>query len=216
MRDVTVGYVRGEKVDGHFFESMLKLVMTEPRIYEVHGVISGPAVALTRNKVVARFLYDTPKSQWLWFVDTDMTFDPDILARLLKAANPLTKPVVGGLCFAADTFGGQIKPTLFTGDDPEDILWDYPRDTMQKVWATGAACLLIHRSVLERMAEHYTPAPWFADEIAGGKMRSEDRTFCARLAELGIPLYVHTGIRLGHSKVKPVTEADYLAARRAS
>lgn len=211
-KDVVVGYVRGEKVDGHYFESMLKLVMTNQRILEVHGVISGPAVALMRNKVCARVLYETD-AQWLLFIDTDMKFEPDLLDRLLKAAHPFLRPVVGGLCFAADTFGGQIKPTLYTGDGPGDVLWDYPRDQLIKIPETGAACLLIHRSVLDKLAGHYTPMPWFADELQNGKQVSEDRVFCRRLKEVGIPLHVHTGVKLGHSKVQPIGEAHYLASR---
>lgn len=211
-QDVVVGYVRGERVDGHYFESMLRLVMTERRILEVHGVVSGPAVALMRNKVCARMLYHT-RAEWLLFVDTDMSFDVDLLARLVSSAHPVLRPVVGGLCFSADTFGGQIKPTLYTGDGPDDIMWDYPADTLVKVHATGAACLLIHRSTLDQLAARYTPMPWFADELHDGRQVSEDRTFCRRLKETGIPLWVHTGIKLGHSKVHAVGEAHYRAAR---
>lgn len=213
MRDVVVTYVRGEKVDGHFMESLLALQGSEPRIAEVYGRVSGPAVALMRNLCIVHFLYETT-AQWLWMVDTDMTFEPDIVKRLLRAANPDTKPVVGGLCFSADTLGGQVKPTLYAGDTLTDVVHDYPRDTMLRVGGTGAACLLMHRRALEAF-DRYAPMPWFADEIHDGLSVSEDKVFCLRLRALGIPLFVHTGVRLGHCKVRPVVEADYLAARAA-
>src|SRR3954451_3931639 len=51
-----------------------------------------------RNRVTAHFL-DKTETEWLWWVDADMGFEPDTLTRLLDAADPDARPVVGALCF---------------------------------------------------------------------------------------------------------------------
>lgn len=210
-RDVVVSYVRGEKVDGKFLESMLRLQGTEARIAEVYGRISGPAVALMRNLLVLHFLHETD-ADWLWMVDTDMGFEPDIVSRLIHSANPDTKPVVGGLCFADGDYGGPIKPTLYNGELLDEVLYDYRRDTMNRVGGTGAACLLMHRKALTRF-DMCAPMPWFADEIVDGIAISEDKTFCRRLRALGIPLWVDTAVKLTHRKVGDLDEPMYLRQR---
>ncbi len=206
-----MSYVRGEKVDGAFFESMLRLQGSEPRIVEMYGRTSGPAVALMRNLLVVHFLYETD-ADWLWMVDTDMTFEPDIVSRLIRSANPDTKPVVGGLCFAEGNYGGPMIPTLYQGEDMNDVAHDYPRDRMYRVAGTGAACLLMHRKALMAF-DREAPMPWFNDEIHNGLAVSEDKVFCRRLRALGIPLWVDTSVKLGHRKVAALTEERYLEQR---
>lgn len=210
-RDLVVSYVRGEKVDGRFLESMLRLQGTEPRIAEIYGRISGPAVALMRNLLVVHFLYETD-ADLLLMVDTDMTFTPEDVALLLKSVNPDTKPVVGGLCFADGDYGGAMKPTLYNGDLLDEVVYDYRRDAMNRVGGTGAAFLLMHRRALMAF-DREAPMPWFCDEIVNGIAVSEDKTFCRRLRALGIPLWVHTGARIGHVKTRVLDEAGYLAER---
>lgn len=210
-RDVVVSYVRGKRVHGEFMECLLRLQGTEPRVAEIYGRISGPAVALMRNLLVVHFLYETD-ADWLWMVDTDMTFEPDIVARLIRSANPDTKPVVGGLCFAEGDYGGPMKPTLYNGDLLDEVVLDYRRDAMNRVGGTGGACLLMHRKALMAF-DREAPMPWFADEIVDGLHISEDKTFCRRLRALGIPLWVDTSVKLGHLKELALTEERYLAER---
>ena len=74
--------------------------------------------------------------------------------------------------------------------------------------ATGAAFLLIHRSALKAMAErNFNEAfPFFQETQNGDKPVSEDLTFCLRLASLGIPVHVHSGVKIGHHKTYVITE----------
>src|SRR5262245_58660550 len=56
-------------------------------------------IAHNRN-FAARLFLDKTDHEWLWFVDTDMGFEPDSVHRLLEVADSVTAPVVGALCFA--------------------------------------------------------------------------------------------------------------------
>lgn len=170
------------------------------------GIVSG------RNSIAAMFLDDT-ECEWLFMVDSDMGFAPDTVDRLIAAADPDERPVVGGLCFSLrrdipGEFYGQkfvVVPTCYEYVDTETevgfrSIIDYPRNTLIPVSGTGAACLLIHRSALEkvraRAGDH-----WF-DHVThpGGTTFSEDLSFCVRLAAEGIQLHVHTGVRTTHDK----------------
>jgi cephalosporin hydroxylase len=186
----------------------------------------------TRNYAVRLFL-DRPEladAEWLWMVDTDMGFEADLLERLLAVADPDTAPVVGALAFAMmetgpDGFNGhrfQIVPTMYMlgttaeGHGSFCFYGPYPADTMVQVAGTGAACVLIHRSVLERVRAHVDAGgrrwgdTWF-DQVADSRnsVVGEDLSFCLRLQALGIPIFVHTGVQTSHHRQVWITEQDY-------
>ena len=184
------------------------------------GVVEG------RNQAVKEFLHNSD-AEWLWFVDSDMGWDPDALEKLMSVADPVERPIVGGLCFGFGPISDRLDhaqavvkkpfPTILDFGDTEDDFafrprWGYLPNVPQRCDATGAAMLLIHRSVLERM-EAESPGAWF-DRIKHPKAKSmwgEDTSFCARAKLLGIPVWVHAGVRTSHSKVVFVTETVYMA-----
>jgi hypothetical protein len=92
---------------------------------------SSANISTGRCRIVEQFLAHPAQPDWLWMVDADMTFPDDILDRLLSAADPKTKPIVGGLCFGvrpvqvdgvehfSECLGTVLElfPTIFTLDD---------------------------------------------------------------------------------------------------
>lgn len=174
-----------------------------------------------RTDIVRDFL--TLDADWLLMIDTDMTFSPDLVDRLVDAAHPTLRPIVGGLCFAfmADQ-SRRFWPTLFAyvpGSDALRRLTTYPEDSLVPVAATGAAAMIVHRNVLEAMETRFAgPRPWFAEtetaptpEAPQGDVLSEDITFCLRAQACGFPVLVHTGIKLGHLKSFEANEDAFLA-----
>jgi len=181
--------------------SMIATVLHSPAL---RGVIhrSSPRVPAARNYLVQEFL--SSSMDWLWFVDTDMEFPPDALDRLLAAADPVSRPVVGGLCFSLKD--REVSSTLMrknTDGVTYSIAIGWPLNEVMEVDATGAACLLIHRSLLEQMREAFPgPNHWFADEVHDGCDIGHDVIFCERVKALGHPVCVHTGVNVGHLKVE--------------
>lgn len=207
-----VGYIHPGSVRAEFCASLLAVCMEGPvPIRSVLAVGSGPNISHARNMVCRQFLEDG-QAPWLFMCDTDMWFGPDIIGRLIAAADPLERPVVGALCFSqnTDAGGGEPYPTMYElTESPEgDLAFvrykRWPEDACVRVAGTGAAALLIHRSVLERVekagGERERAAPWFRESVTGGALMGEDLTFCLRCAAAGIPVHVHTGIRAGHMK----------------
>lgn len=178
-----------------------------------------------RNQVAAQLLGEPEHIEWLFFVDADMGFAPDVLDRLHAAADPVERPIVGALCFAqretkSDGMNGfrcEARPTLYQWIEHPDGVnrftgsAHYPVNTLVEVAATGAACVLIHRSVFEKVAEEYGPI-WF-DRVRRpeGGLLGEDISFFARCGAVQIPVFVHTGIRATHFKQLWLGEADFWA-----
>lgn len=230
---VVAAYVHSKQVTYSWHHSMVELIgwdMTN------HGrIIRGGYIAMhcgtdglveSRNKAVMDFLAEG-RAEWLWWVDTDMGFPPDTVDRLVAAADPTERPIVGGLCFSQreetpDGAGGwrcRATPTVFDWTKIDDkqgfaVRWDYPQDTVVKCAGTGSACILIHRSVLERIADKFGPV-WYnrAPNPTTGQLISEDLSFCMRAGAIGIPVYVHTGVRTTHMKPIWLGEEDYLSQR---
>lgn len=203
-----IGYVRGRLVDGEFCESLLGIVMEgRTPLDAVLAKTSGPNISTGRNQVVREFL-DRYSAPWLFMCDTDMVLKPDTIDRLIAAADPAERPVLGALAFSQNADGPPFS-TMYelTEQDGRLAFTRYsiwPEDTCVRVSATGAACLLIHRDALEAVEKHAgdIAAPWFRETAIGAPLAlmGEDLTFCLRCAAAGIPVHVHTGVRAGHMK----------------
>lgn len=222
---VAVGYCHGIDVGAGFANSLASLLIHEltgptERLRQFLPTYSGVNISNGRNEIVRAFL--SGDCEWLWMLDADMTFRRDILDQLMDAADATRFPVVGALCFGVHN--NDLFPTLYgvmenpeTGK-PGTVRFDtYPRNTLFPVVATGAACLLIHRSALERMAERgfNQTYPWFQETEFNGAPCGEDMTFCFRLAQLGIPVHVHTGAECGHQKAYVLSASMYREQRQA-
>jgi hypothetical protein len=139
--------------------------------------------------------------------DTDMVFDPDVIGRLVKAADPVARPVVGALCYSQNTDGGDPYPTMYELAERDGQLCfvryaAWRKGDVVQVTATGAAALLIHRTALEAVEKHAgdAAAPWFRESPVGSALVGEDMTFCLRLGAAGIPVHVATSVKAGHMK----------------
>lgn len=229
---VVIAYIHPGQVSAYFTESMQTTRLADVaaadlgrrprRIVNILQEWSSANVSDARNKVTARFLDTrTPAGEtvgdWLLWVDSDMQWEPEALDLLLESAHPTERPIVGGLCFGMAH--EELVPTIYQWartDDGELVTYrvgNYERDALVRCAATGAAFLLIHRSVLEAMREAaFNPAfPFFQEVQMGARPVGEDIAFCVRAGQLGFPVYVDTRAKIGHHKSALLTEAKYLA-----
>lgn len=183
-------------------------------------------MASSRNSGVRQFLEtDAP---YLFWIDTDMGFRPDIIERLWRAGEHLSLRVIGALCYTvnrgfADGMNGhdtRAIPTILDwrsdgrGFTPQ---LDYEEDSLIRCDATGSAALLIHRSCFERIKEaegevwyHRIKSPMSAEFFG------EDLSFCLRLRKLNIPVYIDTGVETSHAKTAWVSSRQYRLERLSS
>ena len=227
---VAIAYVHPTELSAYFMQSMDDL-RTWDLAHGRHLVgtfrqVSSANITNARNDLVTRFLNDCD-ADWLWFLDADMVFEPDTLHQLLVNADPVKAPIVGGLCFGMD--GPSLFPTLYflvrdpdTGEAGMVRPPQYDADTLVQVNATGAACLLIHRSVLlamrkavdEKHPQFSAAYPFFMEKELDGKPSGEDITFCLRAQILGFNIHVDTGVAIGHHKSIILTEQMFLAQQK--
>lgn len=230
---VVIGYCYAAEIKPAFNESLMDLLVYDMafhrRIVDGGGRLATKAsanLAGPRNGIVKRFLAEST-AEWLWMLDTDMVFGPDTLERLLEFADPDKAPIVGGLCFSIDN--GRLFPTLYglAGDEanPQVVRYhEWPPDSMMQVAATGTGCLLIHRRALEAVRDFEPPGipgqrgfnpafPWFQETNHFAEPVGEDITFCWRAGLAGMPVYVNTGVHIGHVKEHMLTIDLYLAQR---
>lgn len=181
-------------------------------------------VTRSRNTLVSNFL-DMPQATHLLFVDADISFSPDQVARMLQFGEPLVAglyplKVLDWQQAAGRGRAGQEEDALYycglpcTGEERED------RDGFVTGHYAGTGFMLIAREVLETMTaayaglgysgtHAYTEGPrsnrqhyaLFDCLIEPGTRTylSEDFAFCWRWRQLGGKVWLDTRGRLTHT-----------------
>ena len=138
------------------------------RLTEIHDA-AGPYIHDNRSRVARYFLEETDK-QWLWFLDNDIEFEPDALDQLLEAAEEHDVRILGAPY--PNAYGkseAYLSWLVFTPDGikalPESVLEDQTDPV--EITAIGMGCTLIHRDVLQDVADMHGGDPWdtFAADI---------------------------------------------------
>jgi hypothetical protein len=187
--------------------SLLRTARFHPQVYVGDVSAQDPEICAARNTAVKLFLDHPSGAEWLWSVDTDMVWQPDDLPALLALADPVERPIIG-----AAYVSSRRQLTWRTVDESGVHVAKRPanRGRTLQVACLGMGFTLIHRSVLERMAEAYADDPWhwFGNDVLelGGKRArvSEDFTFCARAIRLGFSVW-GGGVCVEHRKTMPLT-----------
>lgn len=174
-------------------------------------------VEYARNLCVQAFLAD-PQADRLLFIDDDMK-PPVNWAQMLDLMEARSVPAVSGLAFGWQGSGATRAPQILT------VMYDRNAETGVyetvtpkaatpfTVDAVGAACLLLRRSLVEKVAK-----PWFKTEYGdlGQVLLGEDVYFCQRVNEAGEKFLIDPTVQFGHEKsVDLLDVATYgMSARR--
>jgi len=150
-------------VHASFAATILTVAMAEPRLKGIaHG--GGSQRLESMNNAIENFLTMPMDYEWFWIVDTDQTFPPGSLTTLLNYAEQTGATMVSGLSYA--WFPKKTPPMkphgllVFNDDgqrrlerigDARSISLPYEMDTVSE------GCLLLHRSLLQEMANEYSP-----------------------------------------------------------
>lgn len=198
---VGLGFIHGGTWRAEFGWSLLALDRS-PQLRCIGDVIgeAGPYIPDNRNRVHRRFVEDTDL-EWLWWLDIDIAFPPDIIDALLHHADPIERPILGALYFnrmgGANSDGNWFPCWLRQYEDLEmAIVPDVTIGDVVPLTTVGLGCTLIHRSVIEAVgkAHEQDPWPWFGHDVVttpdmGITRVGEDITFCRRARNLGFPVH---------------------------
>ena len=107
----------------------------------------------------------------------------------------------------------QPMPCIFneTGNEYEvTYLHPLPKNQIVKVDNAGMGLVMMHKSVLARLNEHFPDDFWFGENNARGeKFIGEDIAFFRKVKAAGVPVYAHTGVLAKHMKRFAFDDAYY-------
>lgn len=154
-------------------------------------------------------LVDNMKGDFLLQLDTDITFDPDILGRMLRKMDQFNVDVLAGLYL----YKNPPHPPVAYGYDPvkkaKTILGDWQKDAdLIRLRSSGGGCLLVRKRVFDKIKTKLGQSP-FDIYFDGDAPLSEDHSFFERCWKLKIPVYASPDIWVNHLIYKPLTEKDY-------
>jgi hypothetical protein len=181
-----------------FVDSLMQLQKPEGT---VTCTLRGSLTALARNQLV-----DIAKKNGfthIFFMDSDMTFPPDTLIKLLAH----DKDFVGGTYYERYA---PYRPTLMKElpDEPEEYTVVDPRGKTDliEVDGIGAGCTLIKLSVFEGMETPYYD--YRLDKIGEReKFWAEDIHFCAKVRKKGVQIWADPTVKCAHLLSEfPITE----------
>lgn len=156
---------------------------------------------LARKHIVDTFLGD-----WVLMLDTDHSFSPDLLIRMLALKKKYKCRVLSAIYQYKHPPHGPVAGFWREDGKPTPLIdWDRRGDIVD-VGTVGAGCLLVDRSVFNEIKTKLNEDP-FAIRLG----LSEDYSFCERCKELDIPISLALQIECHHLVRSPLSIRDYVA-----
>jgi hypothetical protein len=187
--DVLMGFCHNGSVATPFMNSMLGAFMEDmarpiqkglPRRLTEYHDCGGPYIHDNRARI-AKYFLDHTDYQWLWMLDNDIQFPADSLYRMLSAAEAHEAPILGALYW--NQYPGSECFTSWLLISPGKGIRALPYapvlpGQLPEVTAVGMGCTLIHRDVLQDVADMHEDDPWdtFGADIL---LELEDGAFIA-------------------------------------
>lgn len=154
--------------------------------------ICGSLIYDARNKLAAQAIQlDTDFILWL---DSDMTFEPDTLVRLLKDAEENDLDIVSGLYFRRSSPYTPVAFETFDIVDDEAKFTHYNGELtgLHEVEGVGFGCLLMSTQVVFDVFGKY------GDCFSPIAKVGEDLSFLWRARQIGYKTYLDADIKCGH------------------
>ena len=187
--------------ESDFSECLTELVLHH-RSDEIEVKYLKATLVYDARNQITRYALENGGYDYILWLDSDMTFNEDLLDRLIDdiegKEDGVRKMAVTGLCFGRRP---PFKPCIYSKLDVQtngqmvlpvcENWYDYPRDSMFEVEACGFACLLMRMEMLEAMGIY--GVPFFP---VGGL--GEDLTFCWRARKLDMKFHCDSRLKIGH------------------
>lgn len=206
------------KVDNDFFQSCMALQKTGPfevEIFQTKRIV----VHYARERIVEAVL-KAGHFDYIWWLDDDMTFPPDTLARLLAHR----KPVVTAVAYqrrepyAPCIFDWSPLPKHEQGAVAKSIaevggFYEHVHNAehtgLRKIDGCGSACTLVATSVYKQL-DASGKRPFYSNKSFG-----EDLYFTRLCNEAGIPIYADTDLIIGHLGDPVLVDEGHVARYKA-
>lgn len=174
--------------------SLLALVAHSKHDFHILVAERGYTIAENRNYCVIQAQKNA--SDYLFFIDDDMTFPPDTLDRLLAHQ----KEVVGvnsySRCLPLSSTVGLMNDKGEYKHPERYPAWEMKiPDELFRCYFVGAGVLLIDMKVFTQIKSPYFH---FTTDKNGQVVNGEDGTFCKKVKDAGMDIYCDGTIEVGH------------------
>jgi len=121
---------------------------------------------------------DELKAEHILWLDSDMTFPPNVIIRLLKHKKDV-------ICATYSKRVPPFHPTAFQSINPVRPV-DLNHNGLEVVKYAGMGCMLVKASIIDHLPSPHYPLQWDAQAHC---WHGEDMGFCDQLDKEGIKLY---------------------------
>lgn len=186
---VTVSIPSNRNIQPQTAECVMKLVAHGGYDFHILVASEGYTIAENRNYIAVQAV--NAGSDYLLMVDDDMTFEPDLIDRLVAVGKDIV-----GVAYHPRAETGEIIKYL---DETHIVKLEHSDDPKYKepfaCHATGTGIILIRCEIFRKITR-----PWFAFEYheTGQCKKGEDWYFCEKAKEFGIETWVEPRVKVGH------------------
>jgi hypothetical protein len=214
---ITLAWCDNGMVEGKFAESLITVVVDG--IFNglpISNVIRNSGIQISRQRqMLLDEWYDNHKSDWLFWVDSDVILTLDVIGNICKTASKDTHPIVSGVYFVSKEMDGSLPvvlPVIYDEFEKNKVMSHHPLPTNEviKIDGSGMGLVIMHRSVVAKLREKYgNEISFFAEnDLKGDSFVGEDISFFRKCNALDIPIHAHTGAIAKHIKKSP-WDLDY-------
>lgn len=173
-----------------FFTSFACMDKPESYTLLVPKFPHGPwnmSIADARNSLVEQAQMEG--ARYLLMLDTDQTYPPDTLTKLLSHHVDICGVRVHRRWMPFDPIFLRGELGKYQNVSDEEA---YSGDLIE-IDATGTGCLLFDMQIGDKI-----PGKWFEFSTVEGKPVGEDINFCSKARQAGVKIFVDTSIEVGH------------------
>lgn len=168
----------------------------------------GSLIYTSRNELARRAVED--EADYVFWLDSDMVFEPDALQKLMKHIEA-GKDMVTGLYFRRVP---PFSPVLFRHLDinEERAIWsefETIPDELFKVEGCGFGCVLMRTEIFMDVASR------FGDMFGPLNGVGEDLSFCWRAKQCGFEIWCDPSVEMGHVGYTMINRSFFNNFRKA-
>ena len=181
------------------------------RVGEVGFSVSSSSLVYDARNNLAKQALDGGFDRILW-LDSDMSFKPDLFEKLSKDMDEEGLDIVGGIYFARKAPLVPIvyqKVGYYHNDNDDSVspaalnFYEYPKDQLFPCEGIGFGAVLVTTNLVKKVQDKYGLP--FSPILGFG----EDLSFCIRARDVGATIYCDSRIKVGHVGLHTYSEEDY-------
>ena len=206
---VAIGWCDNGTTDGSFTEGMMEIALAGKNTgfpIETFVRVQGNQIAKQRQTLLD-FWYDKTKTDWLFWVDSDIVLTQYVWSKLCSAADAKKRPIVSGVYFIAKENDDSLPillPCIFNDVDESTVMYHHPlpENKIIKIDSAGMGLVIMHRSVVTKLKKEYGDKSFLFEEnnLAGEDFVGEDIAFFRKCKKINIPVYADTAAVAKHIK----------------